>query len=41
MMARSRLAPMLLLLFLGVLLRVAHWNPGEASDDSWYMNYAA
>ncbi len=42
MTERSRVVlALLLLLSLGVLLRVAHWNPGEASDDSHYMNYAA
>lgn len=42
MTERSRVVlALLLLLSLGVLLRVAHWNPGEASDDSNYMNYAA
>ena len=30
-----------LLLAAGVVLRVAHWCPGEASDDTNYMNYAA
>lgn len=39
---RSRAALVLaLLLLVGALLRVAHWGPGEASDDSNYMNYAA
>jgi hypothetical protein len=29
------------LLAIGVLLRIAHWDHGFASDDSNYMNYAA
>ncbi len=32
---------LVLLLLLGVLLRVAHWNPGFGADDSNYMNNAA
>ena len=29
------------LILVGALLRIAHWDPGLASDDTNYMNYAA
>lgn len=34
-------AVLAVLVFLGIVLRLAHWYPGYASDDSNYMNNAA